>query len=224
MSLASDVDAIQSVVVNSFGAVLVGAVVTAIFAKGTFTAFEESRMVKYAAAIPYAVFGILSDAMIAISLCLLLRENCTGIKQTKSLVVKLVVYAVNRFLLLSVLAIAQIVAFLVNPANLSFLAIDFVSGTLYANSLLASLNFRQSLRQQLGSIVGDSADLKPSVVLQAQTEREWGQNHWGTTAGKSAQGPSFALDTLRTKSNTVDDDLRLYPAPKITTEVFQSSD
>ncbi|KIK53441.1 hypothetical protein GYMLUDRAFT_63698 [Collybiopsis luxurians FD-317 M1] len=123
--------------------------------------------------------------------------------RTKSVVGELVVYT--------------IIAFQVDPANLSFLAIDFVSTTLCANSFLASLNFRQSLRQQLGSI-GESADLNPSLMLRARARRERGRN-WGTTTGKGGK----SLDTLKAKSNPVYDDPRLCPAPKITTEVFQTS-
>ncbi|EEB92336.1 hypothetical protein MPER_09172 [Moniliophthora perniciosa FA553] len=60
----------------------------------------------------------------------------------------LMIYAVNRCLLTSAVAIVEVIVFIATPGSLWFIAIDFVIGKLYANSLLASLNSRNALRAQ----------------------------------------------------------------------------
>ncbi|KAF8060184.1 hypothetical protein FPV67DRAFT_1453310 [Lyophyllum atratum] len=78
------------------------------------------------AAMPFALFAVLADIFIAAALCILLYGSRTGFR---------------RFL-----AVAEVIVFALSPHSLWFLAIDFVIGKLYANSLLATLNSRQSLR------------------------------------------------------------------------------
>ncbi|KAF5378576.1 hypothetical protein D9615_007127 [Tricholomella constricta] len=98
------------------------------------------------AAMPFALFAVLSDIFIAAALCILLHGSRTGFRRTNTLVNTLMVYAINRCVLTSVVAVAEVIAFAASPHSLWFLAIDFVVGKLYANSLLAHLNSRQSLR------------------------------------------------------------------------------
>lgn len=98
------------------------------------------------AAMPFALFAVLSDVLIAVSLCVLLHGNRTGFKSTNTLITSLIVYAINRCLLTSVVAVIEVVVFAISPTSLWFVAIDFVVGKLYANSLLATLNQRNSLR------------------------------------------------------------------------------
>ncbi|KAF9007202.1 hypothetical protein BDQ17DRAFT_1423266 [Cyathus striatus] len=111
------------------------------------------------AAMPFAIFAVLSDIAIAVTLCVLLHGSRTGIKQYDE---HAGYYAdhilINRCLLTSVVAVIEVIV-------LWFLAIDFVIGkrkrftllrgilaftfppaTVYANSLLATLNSRQALR------------------------------------------------------------------------------
>ncbi|OAX32253.1 hypothetical protein K503DRAFT_870249 [Rhizopogon vinicolor AM-OR11-026] len=45
-------------------------------------------------------------------------------------------------------AVAEGITFAISPSNLWFFGIDFVIGKLYANSFLASLNSRSSLRER----------------------------------------------------------------------------
>ncbi|KAF9447379.1 hypothetical protein P691DRAFT_802529 [Macrolepiota fuliginosa MF-IS2] len=98
------------------------------------------------AATPFAITAVLSDIFIAAALCFLLHGRKTGFKNTNTVVSKLIVYAINRCLLTSVVAVVEVIAFSASPHTLWYLAIDFVIGKLYANSLLATLNSRQSIR------------------------------------------------------------------------------
>ncbi|KAH9928776.1 hypothetical protein B0H21DRAFT_894774 [Amylocystis lapponica] len=109
-------------------------------------AFSRLSEIKYVAATPFAVFAVLSDILIAGALCVLLFKSRSEIKGTNTLVNRLMVYAVNRCLLTSVVALAETVMYATMPQTLWFLGIDFTIGKLYANSLLATLNTRHSLR------------------------------------------------------------------------------
>ncbi|KAG7086069.1 hypothetical protein E1B28_003589 [Marasmius oreades] len=125
-----------------------------LFIKTTFENFNRSQEVKLAAATPFAIFAVLSDIGVAASLCALLHEGRTGIKKTNAIITTLMIYAVNRCLLTSVVAVTEVIVFIATPDALWYLAIDFVIGKLYANSLLASLNSRNFLRaQQDGNVL-----------------------------------------------------------------------
>jgi hypothetical protein len=109
---------------------------------------ELSRIpeVKLFAATPFALFAVLSDILIAGFLCVLLHGSRTGFKRTDTIVTTLIIYAINRCLLTAVVAILEVIVFSLMPHSLWFVAIDFVIGKLYANSLLATLNSRAAVR------------------------------------------------------------------------------
>lgn len=126
--------------------------VVLIFIKKELAKLDEITLI---AAMPFALFAVLSDVAIAASLCVLLNGQKTTFKRTKALVNTLIVYAINRCLLTSIVAVVEVIAFATSPRSLWFVAIDFVIGKLYANSFLATLNARHSIRQGLS--VGNSS-------------------------------------------------------------------
>ncbi|KAH7920433.1 hypothetical protein BV22DRAFT_802879 [Leucogyrophana mollusca] len=113
------------------------------FMRKRFSALPEVTLI---AAMPFALTAVLSDICIAAALCVLLHTKRSVFRRTNILVNTLIVYAINRCLLTSVVAIVEVIVFATSPNSLWFLAIDFLIGKLYANSLLASLNSRSSLR------------------------------------------------------------------------------
>ncbi|KAH8117679.1 hypothetical protein DFH11DRAFT_851797 [Phellopilus nigrolimitatus] len=100
----------------------------------------------FIAALPFAIAAVLSDIVIAASLCYLLQHRKTTFRSTNILLNYLIVYAINRCLLTSVIAVVEVIVFAASPNTYWFLAIDFVIGKCYANSLLATLNSRAALR------------------------------------------------------------------------------
>ncbi|KAI5119323.1 hypothetical protein M0805_000553 [Coniferiporia weirii] len=100
----------------------------------------------YIAALPFAIAAVLSDIAITGALCYLLQHNRTSFKSTNKLIDYLIIYAINRCLLTSVMAVVEVIVFVTLPGTFWFLAIDFVIGKCYANSLLATLNSRSALR------------------------------------------------------------------------------
>ncbi|PPQ70253.1 hypothetical protein CVT24_013078 [Panaeolus cyanescens] len=103
---------------------------------------------KIFAATPFAIFAVLSDILIAAALCVLLHGSKTGMKRTNAIITTLIIFAINRCLLTSVVAIIEVIVFAVKPHSLWFIGFDFVIGKLYANSLLATLNSRAVIRDK----------------------------------------------------------------------------
>ncbi|OCB89250.1 hypothetical protein A7U60_g3618 [Sanghuangporus baumii] len=102
--------------------------------------------ITYNAALPFSITAVFPDVLIAFSLCYFLHSVKSGFRGTNALLNTLMVYAVNRCLLTTVVVIVEVIVFKVLPDSFYYLAIDFCVGKLYANTLLATLNTRQVLR------------------------------------------------------------------------------
>ncbi|KAI6094960.1 hypothetical protein EDD16DRAFT_1721207 [Pisolithus croceorrhizus] len=118
--------------------------------------------ITFYAVTPVMTIMALAEVVITMSLCILLYDRGSGsaLPRTKRLLNTLIIYAVNRCLLI-LLAAAGILAVVLAAQVMWFLALSLVIGKLYANSLLASLNSREHLRLQGG---GSPLDLRICVV------------------------------------------------------------
>jgi len=121
--------------------------------KKEFTRFKEVTLI---AAVPFGVVTVLSDIIIAIALCVLLGSNRSSFDDTNNIINKLIVFAINRCILTSAVAVAETIVFSVLPNSFYSLAIDFVIGKLYANSLLAVLNSRVALGSNSRDVSGST--------------------------------------------------------------------
>ncbi|KAK7449267.1 hypothetical protein VKT23_013411 [Stygiomarasmius scandens] len=121
------------------------------------TLFVNSTMV------PMLAFRIIPDTIISVALCIILFDSRTDVKKTTKLINTLIVYAVNRFVLTTVVIFFQMVVLLAIPNNKGALNMDFVTVHLKFNTLLASLNARNHLRRMNGAIVTDSGMAVSSV-------------------------------------------------------------
>lgn len=91
--------------------------------------------------------GSLADCIITASLVYFLRTHRTGFSShTDSLLDKLTYWTVNCGLLPSIVGIAVIICFIIMPDNMIYLALHLLLSKLYANALLATLNFRKAHR------------------------------------------------------------------------------
>ncbi|KAJ7820492.1 hypothetical protein B0H13DRAFT_2682288 [Mycena leptocephala] len=93
-----------------------------------------------------------ADLIIAFSLCFYLMRSRTGIKTTDTIVNRLVLYAMNTGLLTAICVLIDMICFLTMPKNLIHIAFNLVVGKLYTNSLLATLNFRDTIRSNTKDI------------------------------------------------------------------------
>ncbi|OBZ79896.1 hypothetical protein A0H81_00123 [Grifola frondosa] len=112
---------------------------------------------------PYFTTGLAlaaaTDITIAASISYYLTINRSGIKSTNAILNKIITHTVSSGMLTSITDIVILICFLTMPNNLVFLFFyDFINN-FYANSLLAMLNSRESLR----AIV--DADTSGSIAL-----------------------------------------------------------
>ncbi|KAI9061303.1 hypothetical protein FKP32DRAFT_1576277 [Trametes sanguinea] len=98
----------------------------------------------YSSALPYTLLSVISDAFIAGTLIQLSRGRTPELDspRVQTLAMQAVTFAVNRCVLLTVAALARLVAFTILPWTAWFIAADFIMGKLYANSFMACLNAR----------------------------------------------------------------------------------
>ncbi|KAI6139600.1 hypothetical protein EDD17DRAFT_1902851 [Pisolithus thermaeus] len=108
-----------------------------------------AKQIRFYASTPFTVAFALAEVLITTSLCILLYDSGTrsSFSSTKRILTTLIIYAVNRCILVLVVALAESIT-TVELQSAWSMAIDFVIGKFYANSLLATLNTRQHLRSQ----------------------------------------------------------------------------
>ncbi|KAL4268778.1 DUF6534 domain-containing protein [Pleurotus pulmonarius] len=121
--------------------------------------FDRLSELNYIAALPFAIAAILSDVLVAASLCYLLGSTKTDFDDTRNILNKLIIWSINRCVLTSAVAIIETIVFVAVPHSLYYFAFDFVIGKLYVNSLLAALNSRKSLH---GSAI-DTSDFSTAA-------------------------------------------------------------
>ncbi|EIM85530.1 uncharacterized protein STEHIDRAFT_158158 [Stereum hirsutum FP-91666 SS1] len=87
-----------------------------------------------------------TDVLIAVILCTMLHSSRTGFKRSDTMITKLIIFTVNTGLLTSIDAICGLATGAAYPNTFIYILFFFALGRLYANSLLASLNARRSVR------------------------------------------------------------------------------
>jgi len=124
--------------------------------------------------------AIACDLVITIAMLLNLFRSRTGISRSDGVLNFLVVFTINTGLLTVVLSTASLISFLVLPtSNLAYVAMETVLPKLYLNSLLATLNAREYLKEKMNpdiplSMVGAISRIKfatnPSTSQMRDTE------------------------------------------------------
>ncbi|KAI6104355.1 hypothetical protein F5141DRAFT_1237777 [Pisolithus sp. B1] len=117
--------------------------------------------IKFYGVIPAVAIIALAEALITISLCCTFVWQALWLCAPKRVLNTLIIYAINRCLLVLLVAIAALVT-AVETQDTWFLGLSFVIGKLYANSFLASLNSREHLRSR---DAGTLSCLRTSAVL-----------------------------------------------------------
>ncbi|TBU23959.1 hypothetical protein BD311DRAFT_810372 [Dichomitus squalens] len=113
------------------------------FSIPTFTALSEISDILYIS----LGSGVVADVLIAGSMCYLLAKRRTGFTRTDSIVRVLMMYSINTGALTSMAALLTLLCYASMPNNFIFIAFYFVLPKLFLNSLLATLNARQPLRE-----------------------------------------------------------------------------
>jgi len=155
---------------------------------GHFTTFPQILTLKDLD-VALNIITAVTDLAIAAVLTYLLHRSRTGFRRSDSVITKLIVFTVNTGLLTSINAMCSFISYVANPTSFIYICFFFVMGRLYANSLLATLNARNNIREQsrndsntLQSIPMDSRAMKadafhpsaqrPNVAVKVSTMLE----------------------------------------------------
>ncbi|KAF8875234.1 hypothetical protein BD779DRAFT_1678338 [Infundibulicybe gibba] len=111
----------------------------------TITELSKLNEARLKSALPFEIASVLSNILIASALCFLLESSRTDFEDADNLIAKIIVFAINRCVLTSAMAITEIIVFFAKPQSFYSFGINFIIGKLYANSLLATLNSRKLL-------------------------------------------------------------------------------
>ncbi|KAI5114995.1 hypothetical protein M0805_007761 [Coniferiporia weirii] len=95
------------------------------------------------------VFATATDVSIATAMAFLLHSQRSGIRQTDTLISRLIIYSISTGLVTGVAGIAALVTAFAFPKTFIYLFFDIPLPKLYINSVLALLNFRQKHRDNL---------------------------------------------------------------------------
>ncbi|KIK76822.1 hypothetical protein PAXRUDRAFT_835218 [Paxillus rubicundulus Ve08.2h10] len=86
------------------------------------------------------------DVTITVALCTLLTMGRTGFDDTDRMILRLIFISVNTGLSSAVFAFLSVILLVIYPNDLIFTALYYPLGTVYCNTLLASLNARSYAR------------------------------------------------------------------------------
>ncbi|KDN42715.1 hypothetical protein K437DRAFT_157346 [Tilletiaria anomala UBC 951] len=115
----------------------------------TFEKFQSFQVV----VIIWLLFAALADLTITVSLIYTLRQSRTGFKATDDLITRLIRITLQTGLLTTTFAIIDLILFLASPTTLH-LVFNLPLAKLYINSLLSTLNARQSISNVVFSADG----------------------------------------------------------------------
>ncbi|KZP24967.1 hypothetical protein FIBSPDRAFT_821263 [Athelia psychrophila] len=131
-----------------------------------------------------------ADILIAIIMCTVLQRSRTGFKNSDTMINSLILYTLNTGLLTSMCALAALLSLELAPSTFIYIAFFFNVGRLYSNSLLATLNARQSIRAGLN---------QPQTVSLSRL-----RNHAGEASQKVVPGTKLEIQMSTIRENHSD--------------------
>ncbi|KIL62133.1 hypothetical protein M378DRAFT_166117 [Amanita muscaria Koide BX008] len=137
------------------------------------------------------------DVLIAVTLCILLHRSRTGFHRSNTMINKLIMFAVNTGCFTSLCALASLISITVAGTTFFYIAFFFSIGRLYSNSLLATLNARDMIRNATDGI--ESTDDKFSVSLREMPKT-------ATIGSRRPTNISIKIDTTKEFATDRDSD------------------
>ncbi|KAF8189021.1 hypothetical protein BJ912DRAFT_1143217, partial [Pholiota molesta] len=87
-----------------------------------------------------------ADAMITAALCFYLHRGRSQISRTNTMINRLIVFAVNRGVITTFLQLFCLIAFEIKPDSMAWVPFHVSTSKVYTNSVLATLNSRNTIR------------------------------------------------------------------------------
>lgn len=158
------------------------------------------------------VLNAVCDIMISIAMVYLLHKSRTGLKQSNTMINRLVIFVVNTGLLTSACATLALILLLASPNTLIYAVFFFTTPRLYANSLFATLNARTAIRTQaIGPhpSEGFSLSFARPGVLSTQRDVTGGLGQASQVYGSTTRASSgFPLD-IENRSDSAEGDIKI---------------
>lgn len=127
------------------------------------TTWAQLRQLK-ALSMTVNLLAAVADALIAGALCFFLQRSRTGFKKSDTMITKLTLFAVSTGFLTTICAMASLLSIAVWGQTLIYVAFYFSLGRLYSNSVLATLNARQAIRELGEDSENLSFSLQPTFL------------------------------------------------------------
>lgn len=124
------------------------------------------------------------DVIIATTLCVLLNRARTGFKRSDTVITQLMIFVVNTGVLTTCCAVASLISLIASPHSLIYASFYFCIGRFYTNSFLATLNARESIKNNVNDTNHMMMSI-PSGVL----------SHGGTLSESKQQSITIRIDT-----------------------------
>ncbi|KAJ7778098.1 hypothetical protein B0H16DRAFT_878205 [Mycena metata] len=146
-----------------------------------------------------------ADILLASSLCFVLHDHRTSFRSTNSMLHTLMIYAINRCLLTTGVAVCSLVMIGVEPTSMIYVGPEFLFSGVYTNALLASLNSRRRIRDAPSSDY-NSLQLSniPSDKIESQNNRA---SHRVDVAARNPKngpyGGASSVDDFKLKQETI---------------------
>jgi len=144
----------------------------------------------------------LVDILIAAAMCWTLYRKRTGFARTDTIITTLMAYSINSGLLTSLLAVAMIISFVASQTSMIWLSIFWVMSKCYVNSLLATLNSRDFVRDRSFNSNQENALNLSSIRIEPSNDA------FGTKSGQAGVSVtvhrSTTLNFARNKSDHED--------------------
>ncbi|KAH8826378.1 hypothetical protein DL96DRAFT_1607829 [Flagelloscypha sp. PMI_526] len=164
------------VLLCAFGSAAIGIVITnEIFSNLSLLALTtDSFKVK---AILVQALASVADIVITAALCVCLRNMKTGFTGTEELVHTVMVYAISRGVLTTIAQIMFLVLFATRGTSFEWQAFHQALAKLYVNSVLMTLNLRNSLRKQVKGV--SLSQMSASQHTTMNNPRGYEDDAWG---------------------------------------------
>jgi hypothetical protein len=163
-------------------------------------AFQASNIHDFAALIPvvdsWLAISVACDVFITLFLFVFLRKGRTGFKRTDNIIMRLISKSIETASLNTLISILDLVTFTVLQNTNFHFVFALVAGRLYTNTLLATLNSRERLRDEMSSHSGVST-VPTGLAVHISVDRDHGNpgvdmemnsygNNYGIQRGKNA--------------------------------------
>ncbi|KAI0275456.1 hypothetical protein BC834DRAFT_814798 [Gloeopeniophorella convolvens] len=147
------------------------------------------------------------DVLITAAMCFFLHQSRTGFSGMDHIIDMIMIYTLNTGALTCATTVVSMICWLTMSRNLIFLGLHFAISKLYANSLLATLNTRRSLRNYHSKSGGDGEHALPVLFPSTFSGMRQTQLHGsGLSRGEEEGGVSkLEINVEKTIQYEVDD-------------------